>query len=92
MSAVEMAALSLKARGRPVRLQTRRNGTIDTFGVPYQEEVGGDNVKHIALSLTVPADVPVYEQDMAMYAGRDYLVRSVDAGGDYVKRLELGHV
>ena len=62
---------------------------MDTFGVPFAAEVGDDRTRHTALSLTVPASVPVREQDMALYAGRDYIVRGVEGGGDFVKRIQL---
>ena len=89
MASEDMAALSLKARGRPVRIDTRRSGTIDTFGVPYRERVGGDGVRRLDKTLSIPASVPVVEQDMAMYAGRDYVVRAVDADGSHLKRIGL---
>ena len=88
MASADMAARSLRARGQPIRLNGK-GGTVDTFGIPYRDETGDEMATHHDLSVTIAANVPVVERDNALFAGRDYVVRSVAGGGGVLKQLRL---
>ena len=87
MSVKEMVAASLLGRGQPVRI----SGDVEasTRGLLAQDDAGNSETRRVNTRLTIPADVPVKNRDMAMVAGRDYVVRGVYGGGQFAKTLDL---